>query len=280
MSKSKKNQPRPAAESAPASSSKQEKAAASRREQLRLQQAAEAQRARSRRIITAAAVALALVIVAVVVVVLVQNNQRQKALEDQHGTGEQIVPQDATADKSGIRYAAGTAPADAPLVDVYMDFQCGGCAQASQLIDPKLEALAEAGEINLVYHMLYGMDAQPNGNSFRANLAAACAADHGSYTAYQQQVFGHVLTTQKLWNDTMLRDEFPVAAGLTGEGLAAFQSCFDNKATSDFIEGVQNAKPAEVKVTPSFLVNGMLTDLTSAYSSEQTMLDAIKKAAA
>lgn len=277
MSKSKQNRPRP--QEARAESGRAGGPSASRREQLRQQQAAEAQRARTRRIITVAGIVLAVAIVAFVIVVLVQNAQRERALQEQHGTGEQIVPPNANAERTGIQYGAGKAAEDAPLVDVFMDFQCGGCAQASQVVDPKLEALADAGEINLVYHMLYGMDPQPNGNSFRANVAASCADNYGSFIAYQQQVFGQVLVNQQLWNDTMLRDEFPLAAGIAGDDLAAFQSCFDNKSTSEFVEGVQAAKPEIITQTPSFLVNGKLTELYSAAGSEQTLLEAIKAAA-
>lgn len=278
MSKSKKSQPRD--QQQPASSSpRQDRAAASRREELRAQQAAQAQRARTVRIITAAAVALGVLIVAVVGVVLFQDYQRKQALKEQHGTGEQFTPPNANADGTGMVYAAGTAPADAPLIDVYLDFQCGGCAQASQQIDPKLEALARAGEINLTYHMLFGMDREPNGNSFRANIGASCADQYGKFSEYQGQVFGQVLNNQKLWNDTMLRDQFPTAAGITGDDLAGFQSCFDNKSTSEFVEAIQAARPDSVTQTPSFLVNGKLTDLWSASATEASLLQAIKAAA-
>lgn len=278
MSKSKQNQPRPQA--AKAQSGRAGGPSASRREQLRQQQAAEAQRARTRRIITVAGIVLAVAIVAFVIVVLVQNYQRDQALKEQEGVGGQIVPRNATDDGTGIVYAEGTATPDAPLVDVYLDFQCGGCAQASQLIDPKLESLARAGEINLVYHMLFGMDrGEPNGNSFRANVAVACADEYGSFVDYQQQVFGQVLTNQQLWTDSMLRDEFPVAAGIAGEDLTAFQACVDNKSTSQFVQDVQNGTPGIITQTPSFLVNGKLTDLYSASASEQTILEAIKAAA-
>lgn len=277
MSKSKQNKPRSDAEKA--TTGRAGGPSATRREQLRRQQEAEAQRARTKRIITVAGAVLAVAIVAFVAIVMVQNYQRQQALTEQHGTGEQITPLNANAENTGIVYAEGTAAEDAPLVDVYMDFQCGGCAQASQIVDPKLEALAKAGEINLVYHMLYGMDREPNGNSFRANVAASCADNYGVFTAYQQQVFGQVLVNQQLWDDTMLRDQFPVTAGLSGDDLAGFQSCFDNKSTSEFVEGVQAARPAQITQTPSFLVNGTLTDLGTASASEETLLAAIKAAA-
>ena len=276
MSKSKKNQARtPKTASTPRTESA---ASISRREQLRAQQAADAQRARTKRIVAVAAGVLAFLIVAVVVVVLVQNAQRQKALEEQHGTGTQIVPAAANEAKDGIVYQ-GTADADAPLVGVYLDFQCGGCAQASQLIDPKLEELADDGEINLVYHMLYGLDAQPNGLSFRANVGASCAANYGAFDGYQKAVFNHRLNAQTAWTDDQLRNDFATAAGLTGEDLEAFQSCYDNKSTSEFVEGAQTAKPQIITQTPSFLVNGKLADLASASATKETLLAAIKAAA-
>ena len=189
MSKSKQDQPRP---DKPQASNPQTPRAesTSRREALRAQQAAEAQRARTRRIITAIAAVLAVVIVAVVVVVLVQNQQRQQQEEGLRAQQGQVTPPSANEAGNGLVFNNSTQNTGKPLVEAYLDFQCPGCAQASALIDPLLEQLANSGEIQLTYHMLHGLDrGYPGNHSYRAALAATCADVQGAFPAYSKAVF-------------------------------------------------------------------------------------------
>ncbi len=276
MSKNKQNQPRP---TSPASSSPSTRAeTTSRREQLRVQQAAEAQRARNRRIITAVAVVLAVVIVAVVVVVLVQNQARQREEQGLRAEQGQITPPSANEAGNGLVYNNSTQNTGTPLVEVYLDYQCPGCASASALIDPKLEELADAGEIQLSYHMLYGLDRGGAGNhSYRSNLAATCADVQGAFPEYGQQVFA---TQGAGWTDPQLRDQFPQAVGLSGEALTAFQACYDNRSTSDFVDAMQELKPSYVTYTPYFAVNGnQWQPENPEIETTQTVLDAINRVA-
>lgn len=256
MSKSKQNQPRPADQSV--DTAQKPSAGANRREQLRAQQAAEAQQARTRRIITAAAVALAVIIVAVVAVVLVQNAQRQKEQEGLHPTGSQIVPPIATADKTGLVYNDSTRNTGKPAVEVYLDYQCPGCANASQLVDPLLEQLADTGKIQLTYHILFGLDRGfPGNHSFRAALSATCSANEGVFPEYSKIIFANQPAREgDGWTDEQLRSTLPTQAGLSGDKLTAFQSCYDGRATSDFVNGMQDAKPDYITHTPFFAVNG------------------------
>lgn len=279
MSKSKQNSPRP--DNPNAASSASSTATASRRDQLRAQQAAEAQRARTRRIIIAASVAIAVIIVAVVAVVLVQNSQRQREQDDLRAGQGQITPASATEDKSGLVFNESTLNTGKPLVQVYLDYQCPGCGQASRSVDPLLEQLADAGEIQLTYHMLFGLDRGfPGNHSYRAALGGTCAAVQDVFPIYSKIVFANQPAREgDGWTDEQLRSTFAQQAGLTGDQLSAFQSCFDERATSDFVDGMQDAKPDYVSYTPFFAVNGKEIKLTNAdIAGVDTLRAAIQRA--
>ncbi len=280
MSKSKQGQQRPASDPTPGG--KSSAAANSRRDQLRAQQAAEAQRARTRRIITAAAVALAVLIVAIVAVVLVQNNQRQLEADSLRGSQGQVTPLNATEDGSGLVYTSSTGSIDKPLVEVYLDFQCPGCAQASAVVDPLLEQLAESGKIQLTYHMLYGLDRGfPGNHSYRAALAATCADVQDAFSAYTKTVFANQPVREgDGWTDEQLRGTLAQQAGLAGEQLTAFQGCYDAKSTSDFVEAMYNATPDYVTHTPFFAVDGKEMPIANAdLASQDALLSAIERIA-
>lgn len=278
MSKSKQHQSRPTADAKPANSTA---GSTSRREQLRVQQAAEAQRARTMRIVLAAAIALGVLIVAVVGVVLYQNHQRAKEQEQLRASEGQIVPPSANESKSGLVYANSTANSDKPLVEVYMDYQCPACAQASALVEPNLEQLASAGEIRLTYHTLFGLDRNfPGNNSYRAALAATCADTQGAFAAYSHVVYQNQPKTEGAgWTDDQLRGSFAEQAGLAGEQLTAFQACYDAKSTSDFVDGIQKARPDYVSYTPYFAVNGNEMKFTQELTTADGLKPAIDRAA-
>lgn len=257
MSKSKQHEPR--SDKPQAGGPQTPRAAsASRREALRAQQAAEAQRARTRRIITAIAVVLAVVIVAVVVVVLVQNRQRQQEEQGLRAQQGQVTPPSANDAGNGLVFNNSTQNTGKPSVEVYLDFQCPGCAQASALIDPLLEQLADSGEIQLTYHMLHGLDRGfPGNHSYRAALAATCADVQGAFPVFSKAIFAAQPATEgDGWTDEQLRNTLAVQTGLSGEQLTAFQTCFDSRSTSDFVDAMQDLKPDYVTYTPFFAVNG------------------------
>lgn len=281
MSK-KKQQPRPASDTSKGRPRAVSAAAASRREQLRAQQATEAKRARTRRIVTVAAGVLALVIIATVIVVLVQQRARQQGAATPNPSAAQIVPPNASADGVAVDYVAATEPkADAPQVRAYLDYQCPGCGQASVLIDPKLEALADRGEIELSYQMLHGLDnPYPGDHSLRAAIATTCSDQFGVFPEYSKIIFANQPAREgDGWTDEQLL-EWAGQAGISGADLDSFSQCYADRATSDFVLGMQQAKPEIVKATPSFTVNGTLVTFSSAdIASEDALLAAIERAA-
>ena len=187
-----------------------------------------------------------------------------------------------------IAFANNTNPTDEGVklailcaLTLYLDYQCPGCGQASVLIDPKLEALADRGEIELSYQMLHGLDnPYPGDHSLRAAIATTCSDQFGVFPEYSKIIFANQPAREgDGWTDEQLL-EWAGQAGISGADLDSFSQCYADRATSDFVLGMQQAKPELVKATPSFTVNGTLVTFSSAdIASEDAVLAAIERAA-
>lgn len=284
MSNKKQNRPTAAgpsqAKKAPAGNTQAR--SATRREQLRAQQAAEAKRAQQRRVLTVVGIVLAVAIVITVGVIVYQqwSKNRQDLAQDQQATDAQIVPGIANKDGNALVAFNSAANTSLPLVTIFEDPQCPGCAQASKTIDPVFESLAKKGQIQLQYHVLYGLDSMfPGQNSYRGSIAFSCAADVDKFETYSKVVYaGQPAKEGAGWNDDQLRNTFAQAAGITGDDLTKFQGCFDSKATNDFVKKMQSSKPSYVVATPSFAVGDKLMDLqNSDVASEEALMAAINR---
>ena len=229
----------------------------SRREQLRQAQLAKAKSQRFNRIVGIGAVILGVVVVAVFAVVLFQ----QMGINQ---TTSSTVPPNATEAKDGIVVNPGKAVDGAPVVGLYMDYQCPVCKQFDTLYGGALKALAESGEIDLQYRTMTFLDNNlSNDSSIRAGIGAACADVQGSYSDYHDEVFANQPAVEgDGYEQTLLRDTIPATIGLTGEKLAGFQQCVDDKATQAFVKGTNEAAfAAGVNGTPTLMVNGKVIDL-------------------
>ena len=213
-------------------------------------------------------------------------------VEDEAGTdlvngkeADQITPPHAAIDGLSIVGQAETAPAaNAPMVDLYSDFQCEGCIAKMQYFGQGLVKLAEEGRIVLRYHLSMAKDmALENTNSGRANVAAACADTVNHFLKYSQVIFEAgagalaagapvAFTTDQLAND------YAVASGLNGDDLKNFQQCFKQRATSTFVTAMSTANATQpmgnyetgITVTDDLFVfaNGQEVDLLLAFNAE------------
>lgn len=167
----------------------------------------------------------------------------------------QLSAPNATSDRSGITVFASAAPASAPTVAVYLDYQCRDCAEIQHSYGPTLAHLAETGKIRLSYHALTFYDQKlTNDSSVRAARAAACADVVGSFAAYQDAVFtAQPLVPGKGFSDTLLRDSIPNELGMSGGARSTFEICYDQEMTKDFVSAAAVANvPLEV---PRIMVN-------------------------
>lgn len=233
--------------------------ATNRREQLRRQQDAAARQSRITRIVGVVAGILALVLVGVFVYVFVSQSTANAP------SAAQITPPNANADKNGIVIGKG-APGS-PTVTMYVDYQCPHCRQFEQDYGQMLDQEAQAGTWTLQNKTMIFMDQNlQNTASSRAAMGAACAATVDRYKDYNLAVFDNQdlkETSRSVgYSDELLRKTIPAKLGITGEQLAKFQSCYDGKATRDFVTAVDKSAYADnVTNTPSLAVNGKKLDL-------------------
>lgn len=181
------------------------------------------------------------------------------------------VPPHGTKAKDGIVVNPGKAKAGAPVVAVFQDYQCPVCKVLEDQYGSYLEKLADAGTIQLEYHTMTFLDGNlGNDASVRAAQAAACADVAGSYAKYHDTVYKNQPTQEgKGYTDEQLRTTFAKEAGLSGDQLVTFQTCYDDKKMANWVTGTQElASQAGVNSTPTIRVNGKDFDFRQAFTSE------------
>jgi protein-disulfide isomerase len=145
----------------------------SARERLAAERARQAAKARQRRLlaIVLGAVAVVAVVVAVTVVVLDRQGRRDQTASPYHGPQAPLTRQ---ADGSVAMAKPGV---NAPVVEVFEDFQCPACKTFEETTGKTLKELAAEGRAKVVYRPfhLFGEQRDPiRSNSMRSAAAALC----------------------------------------------------------------------------------------------------------
>ncbi|MCA0295463.1 MAG: thioredoxin domain-containing protein [Actinobacteria bacterium] len=244
-------------------------------------------------IIGSAALAAVLVIVMVVVVTLQSNGTAgapPSATTSASGTtsatatasasasgSEVVAPPHATSNNDGIIHTSNPGK---PVVQLYFDYQCGPCQQFDASFGTALDLLAQTHEIELVHHALVFIDQNnTDGPSHKAAMAAACSDVVGAYIPYNTAIWN--ASTQGKYTDDLFLKELPPKAGITGDALATFTSCYTSKAMLPFFNGVGAAGlKAGLTETPQLVVNGkMLPNSTFTGKSGNDLKQIIEDAA-
>ena len=230
-----------------------------------------ARRRRQRWLIAGGAV---LVVVAVVIAAIVVPRMRglrtmpPGSVQAVAGPDGQLVPQNASANGAALVVNPGVSAA--LTVDYHTDYGCPPCRAQAITLGPILEDLAARGEIVLNYHVRSYLDTFWGGTlSTQAALAATCADVVGRFPAYHLALFSIAPDQQHGYSDDILRNVAPPKAGITGNALTTFQTCFDNRQTENWLTKAEdfNANtpiplPGRVdfdngvRQAPAFFVNG------------------------
>ncbi len=245
----------------PAKKAVAQEAVENRREELRRsrrQQLAKEQ-SRKRLLIGGAILCVVALIVAITVIVMVKksrSNDNQTTV-----SADQLVAPHSTTDKSGI-WDSRNANNDAALhLVVYQDYQCPICSTAHNVLAPYLSELTQRGDVAVEYRTKYFLDDFPGmkipQSSYRAAIGAACADVSGKYHEYSDYLFANQPKEGDGYTEEMLRVTAAEGAGLSGDALTKFQTCYDTRQTKDFIEAVDKyPAPEGFSGTPYYLVNG------------------------
>ncbi|MDR1264970.1 MAG: DsbA family protein [Propionibacteriaceae bacterium] len=233
-------------------------ASRSRRAELEKQRLAKAKRDRQVRLAVFGGGGV--VIVAVLVVLIVALNL--------YGRGGDVTPPHANEAGTGLVLNADAA-AIVPQLDVYADFQCPICKALETSLGDSLSEIADSGEAKVVIHIRSFLDylntsSNPN-SSTRSAVAAACVdtLDGDLYLEAMGTIFDNQPATEgDGYTDAFLRDSLPALLGVAGDQLTAYQTCYDDRQTGQFVQAVDDAASAAgVNSTPTYKLNG--TDITT-----------------
>ncbi|MGE9363654.1 DsbA family protein [Isoptericola nanjingensis] len=242
---------------------------AARAEALALREK-EQQRDRRNRIITLSVLAVALVALGVVVWMILQQGAKNNV--DDVPLAEVTMPSTAQENGGipvGADNAAGTENADAPVIDVYLDYMCPVCGQFEQTNAGDIDEMVAAGDATVVYHPVSILDRLSAGTDYstRAASAAAYVADKApeAFPAFHAALF----TNQPAENTEGLSDEqlasYAEEAGAPADVATAIEDgtarqtfgqyvhSATQEATSD--EALQNPQSGSFG-TPTVLVDG------------------------
>lgn len=222
----------------------------------------------------------AVVIIGVVVAILVGNSTKSVSANDQvAGASSAAVPAAVNGGKGGgVLVNAATAKSNAPTLDVYEDFQCPVCGKFEKAFGESITAMAKAGEVKLVVHVLSFLDGNlKNDSSVRSANAAACAADAGKFLDYHAAVFaGQPAEEGAGYTDAKLT-EFAKTSDITADALKTWQKCVDSGQHKQYVTDVQTtSEKAGVFGTPTVKLDGL--DISKTLSTPEALAAAVKAA--
>lgn len=157
-----------------------------------------AERRRERIVRIVGAVTVVAVVVGIIAVALVARNSSSGDSTAGSGTVTQpdpnapspqgVLPAD-DAHAFGVVYGTN---ADAPILAIWEDFQCPACGTVEAANGAGIEALADAGSIQLVWRPTTFLDRNLGTDaSERATAAFGCAVDQGKAKEYHRVVFSN-----------------------------------------------------------------------------------------
>ena len=168
--------------------------------------------------------------------------------------------------------------ADAPTLEIFMDPMCPWCGKVGRVIDPQLQRMISAGQINVTYNFLNFLDsASSDQYSSRVDNALAMVAqeDPDHLPAFAATVFASDFqpneSSYQAVSDARLADK--------AVGVGVPRSLADRFAQGTYRPWVdkvnayaitrKDAKDAKGEFsTPTIMINGKVWDLTAAAKSQ------------
>lgn len=199
------------------------------RERLKQERLKAQQRAKRNKLLGVIGAAVAVVILVVGGGYLYFTSQGQS---DGELAGADLPEQTLQQDGSVVLAEDG---AQAPVVEVYVDFQCPACKQFENASGGKLKQLATDGEAIVHYRPVSIFAQQPapiSANSLRGGAAARAAADYGKFVQYHDILFeeqppegqkGFAVEDLKEWGETVGIDDPAFAERIDAESAVVEQ---------------------------------------------------------
>jgi len=248
------------------------------------------ERRRERLVRIVGAVTVVAVVVGIIGVALVARNSSSDgdAIAAPSADPNAALPSTVLPSDDERRYGVpyGTGAADAPVLEVWEDFQCPACAAVEQANGEGIAALAEAGKVQLVWRpatfldrVNLGGDPAVANSSTRATAAWGCAIDAGKTREYHDTLYAnHPDPEGTGYTDEQLL-AFAGDAGITGADLETFTQCV---ADGTYLGWAANSGAAfqedGISGTPYAILNGV--PVPTEILADKASLDALVEKAA
>jgi protein-disulfide isomerase len=215
-------------------------------------QAADRRRDRAIRLIGAVVV---LAVVAAIVLVGVLGHKKTNVATNHNAA----LPLNVNNVDYGVKY--GTAPATAPRLDIWEDFQCPICKDLEVANGAGIKALADQGKVQLYSHPANFIEARfPNSNSSstRAAYAWGCAIDAGKTAEYHSGIFAMQSATEGAGYTDQQFLTLAQQVGITGNAYTTFQKCFSSAKYRQWVFNSENEFTNKaIPGTPAGYLNGV-----------------------
>lgn len=230
------------------------------RDKIREQQAADRAREKRKRIVTyVAAGAVALAAVGAGWWYSASRSRSEQA-------GGSLAPITVQADGSVVMAKAGV---NAPVIDIYEDFQCPACRELERVSGPTFKNLAAEGLAKVVFHPITIFSQEPmRSNSVRAGAASRCVADGRQWLAYHDALFEHQPSESAEGFTTGQLVQWGKDAGVTDPG---FESCVTSQkhAQAQLAYSEKVGKEQALEGTPTVKINGTTIDNNVAFTPQE-----------
>lgn len=170
----------------------------------------------------------------------------------------------------GVAY--GSNP-KAPVLEVWEDFQCPGCGLLERTRGKNLQAMADNGDVLLVWRPTTFLDAKlGNDSSSRALAAWGCAIDEGKTKEFHDIVYANQPQTEgDGWTDEQL-----ISFGEQAGAGATFKSCVTAKKYSGWAaNALATFQAAGLQGTPTLRAGGVDIPRQS-YGNDEAILNFVK----
>lgn len=215
-----------------------------------------------RRILTTIAVTAVVAIVAMTAIGMQQRSDEIRATTPNVDSSAPAPKGAFPADSAyayGIPYGSNN---EAPVFELWEDFQCPACKALEAISGKNIRQLADEGKILLVYRPVNFLDNNlGNTSSTDAANAFGCAVDAGVGADYHDIVYTNQPSNEGTGYSPGTLEAFAFAVGLTDKKLESWKSCFNNRTYYDWIANSMDAfTKAKLTGTPTIKFNGKVID--------------------
>lgn len=170
--------------------------------------------------------------------------------------------------------ANGTAMGDpnAPVkVEEFADFQCPSCGGFTRDLEPQIvKDYVATGKVYFKFIPFSFIGPE----SKAAAEAAYCASDQGKFWEYHDLVLNDQRGENQGWYSSARLLGYASDAKL-GLNITDFKTCFESgKYKQKVLDDIEYSKKNNINSTPSFIVNGQLTDMVRLVPIIETALKA------